>query len=43
MSVSYKFLHRGPLAGETPETEAVMEEFRRLRDALDHILSEEKS
>ena len=32
-----------PLVGEIPETKAVLEEFRRLRNALDHILSVEKS
>jgi hypothetical protein len=31
-----------PLVGEIPEKEAVMDEFRRIRDALDRILSEEK-
>ena len=31
-----------PLDGDEPETKAVLAEFRRLRDALDRILSEAK-
>jgi hypothetical protein len=31
-----------PLAGDIPERKAALDEFQRLREALDHILAEHK-